>query len=56
MQNMKISLVNADLLAVACSVAFIKHVEGLMWGPERAIDLKLNGRFTSLYRDNESLG
>lgn len=53
MPQVKISIVNGDLLTTPCSIAFLKHIKGLMSTPELAIDAKLSGQLNSLNRDEE---
>lgn len=53
MPQVKISIVNGDLLTTPCSIAFLKHITGLMSTPELAIDAKLSGQLTSLYKNEE---
>jgi hypothetical protein len=54
MRHVKISLVNGDLLTTPCSIAFLKHIKGLMSTPELAIDAKLAGQLTSVYKEEEN--
>lgn len=54
MRHVKISLVNGDLLTTPCSIAFLKHIKGSMSTPESAIDVKLDGQLTSLYKEQEN--
>lgn len=51
MRRVKISLLNGDLLTTPCSMAFLKHIKGLMSTPEKTIDAKLDGRLTSVYEE-----
>lgn len=54
MRRVKISLVNGDITTTPCSIAFLKHIQGVVSTPEMAIDARLEGRLTSAYKDQEA--
>ncbi len=51
MSNLKISLVHGDISNIRCSTVFLKHIEGTLSMPEQAIDDKLQGKLSSLYKE-----
>src|SRR5215216_521366 len=53
MGHVKISLLNGDLLTTSCSIAFLKHIKGSMSTPELAVDAKLDGKLTAVYKEEE---
>src|SRR5688572_30007439 len=53
MPNLKISLVHGNVTDIRCSTVFIKHIEGTLSMPEKAIDAKLDGKLSSLYEEKE---
>jgi hypothetical protein len=53
MPDVKISLINGDLLETPSSLAFLKHIENQMSMPEEAVDARIGGRLTSLYEAGE---
>src|SRR5215210_7001859 len=53
MHNVKISLVHGNLLTMSCSIAFLKHIEGLSSSPEREADAATGGQIASLLRTKE---
>jgi hypothetical protein len=53
MQRLKISLINGGILKQQCSVVFMKHIEGILSRPEKAIDEKMNGELESIYQERE---
>ncbi|CAN5439997.1 hypothetical protein BH20BAC1_BH20BAC1_22660 [soil metagenome] len=53
MSNLKISLVHGDITKIACSIVFVKHIEGDLSKPERAINEKVEGRLSQLYNEKE---
>lgn len=53
MSNLKISLVHGDITKIACSIVFVKHIEGDLSKPESAIDEKTGGELSRLYAERE---
>ncbi len=53
MEGLKITLRHGDLLKTKCSGIFMKHIEGTMSVPERALDAVVQGRLTLLHAHNE---
>jgi hypothetical protein len=53
MKNLKISLRHGDVTNTPCSIMFVKHIESSLSMPEKAIDLKMNGELSRLYREHE---
>jgi hypothetical protein len=54
MENLKISLVHISLLEVECSLVFLKHIEGTLSMPEKAIDDLLEGKLKNEYGKRET--
>lgn len=54
MQNVKISLVHRSLLDTSASVAYVKHIEGQVCMPEKAIDERLGSRLSAAFLQRES--
>jgi hypothetical protein len=52
-EGLKITLRHNDLLNTKCSAIFMKHIEGKMSTPERALDAVVHGRLQSLHTNNE---
>ncbi len=53
MSNLKILLVHGDITKIACSIVFVKHIEGDLSKPERAINEKVEGKLSQLYNEKE---
>ena len=53
MKNLKISLKHGDVTTTPCSIMFVKHIESSLSMPEKAIDLKMDGELSRMYREHE---
>lgn len=53
MEQVKVSVVNGDLLQTPCDTAFVKHIQGLTTGPEHMLDEAMGGAFAPLMQEKE---
>jgi hypothetical protein len=52
-EALKITLYHGDLFKIKCEAIFMKHIEGTMSVPERALDALVQGKLQSLHDANE---
>ena len=53
MNDVKISLVSGNLLTTSCSMAFLKHIEGMTSTPEREADAAMDGKISAILSARE---